>query len=228
MRYPRIWKHSRRSRVGNKESYGGSHNDNATPLSDDSGIIETGACPTNETLAELLGLSLVEVEDGLCALAQEHGVVLHPYAVRPWVVHPFSLTPTLNWIESDRLGWWAPCIWCSMGIGTIVGGSVTTYTRIGAERAPITIHMQDGTLKDNEDLVVHFPIPPAHAWQNVHEHCAMVLPLRASGDIPIWCDQHRLPKLWMIHGGRDVATLTRQFAIESFKSKILGFFMRHQ
>ena len=28
-----------------------------------------------------------------------NGLVLHPHAARPWVIHPFLLTPTLNWIE---------------------------------------------------------------------------------------------------------------------------------
>jgi hypothetical protein len=41
---------------------------------------------------------------------------------------------------------------------------------------------------------VHFAIPPARAWQNVHQHCSMVLPFRSREEIVAWCDRHQLPR----------------------------------
>jgi Alkylmercury lyase len=93
------------------------------------GVIENGACPSNVELANRMGASVIEVEELLRSLSEIHGVVLHPHVSRPWVVHPFSLTPTLNWVEGKRASWWAPCIWCGLGIATLVGGEVSLHTR---------------------------------------------------------------------------------------------------
>lgn len=157
------------------------------------GLVDSGACPTNEMLAETLAISSAEVESGLRELAECHGLVLHPYATQPWVVHPFSLTPTLHWVEGERTAWWAPCLWCALGVASIVGGEVTIHTRIGAERKPLPISLRDRAPVGAQDVVVHFAIPPQNAWRNVHEHCAMVLAFRSSNDVKPWCDRHRLP-----------------------------------
>jgi hypothetical protein len=45
-----------------------------------------------------------------------------------------------------------------------------------------------------DDVYVHFGIPPARAWDNVHQRCSMVLPFRSPDDINAWCDRHRLPR----------------------------------
>lgn len=158
------------------------------------GLIETGACPTNADLSSQLGLSLSQVEEQLRALAAIHGVVLHPHTPAPWVIHPFSLTPTLNWIERDGRGWWAPCIWCALGVATLVGGDIRIHSRFGAEDDSVTITVTNGRPIGFETTVVHFAIPPAHAWDNVHEHCAMVLPFRSADEISPWCGRHNLPQ----------------------------------
>jgi hypothetical protein len=157
------------------------------------GVIENGACPSNVELANRMGASVMEVEKLLRSLSEIHGVVLHPHAPRPWVVHPFSLTPTLNWVEGKRASWWAPCIWCALGIATLVGGEVSLHTRFAAEGETLTIPVIDGTPIGRDEIVVHFAIPPARAWDNVHEHCSLVLPFRSIKQIEDWSGRHRLP-----------------------------------
>jgi hypothetical protein len=159
-----------------------------------SGLLQEGFCPTNLELSETFGIGLSEIEAGLTALSAMHGVVLHPHAIRPWVVHPFSLTPTINWIEASRRSWWAPCVWCAMGVATLVRGLVKVHTRIGAEGEPLTIKVVDGEPQESGDIIVHFAIPPARAWDNVHAHCSMVLPFRSSAEIDAWAHRHGLPK----------------------------------
>ena len=53
-------------------------------------LLEQGACPSNEHLSELLDLNSSAFQILLHDLAAIHGVVLHPYAAEPWVIHPFS------------------------------------------------------------------------------------------------------------------------------------------
>jgi hypothetical protein len=154
------------------------------------GLVEQGACPTNAELSKTLGLSESEVEGQLRELAAIHGVVLHPHVCAPWVIHPFSTTPTLNWVAGDRGSWWAPCVWCAIGVAVVVGGRTTIHTRFGAESEPLVIDLEDGRLVRGEGIWVHFAIPPAHAWDNVHQHCSMVLPFRTTADIEKWCGRH--------------------------------------
>jgi len=123
------------------------------------GILEHGACPTNSDLAELLDVEESEIAIVLRDLSDIHGVVLHPHAVTPWVIHPFSITPTINWIENKRASWWAPCVWCAMGVAALVGGDVKIHTRYGAELDPLIIDLKDGHPQGLVDVLVHFAIP---------------------------------------------------------------------
>ncbi|MBV8865940.1 MAG: hypothetical protein JO210_11145 [Acidobacteriaceae bacterium] len=157
-------------------------------------LIQRGVCPTNFELAEKMRVSPEKVEQRLRSLADIHGVVLHPHACEPWVLHPFSLTPTINWIEDLRSSWWSPCIWCALGVAALVGGEVRIHTRYGAESEPLVIPVLDGQLGAFDRTYVHFAIPPARAWDNVHQHCSMVLPFRSENDIDEWCSRHRLPR----------------------------------
>jgi hypothetical protein len=157
-------------------------------------LINTGSCPNRSELAERLDMSVAEIEQILSELAEIHGIVLHPHVCEPWVVHPFSTTPTAHWVEGPNASWWAPCIWWAFGITTLVGGETRIHTRIGAEAQPLVIRVVNGQPVGLEDVRVHFAIPPARAWGNVHQHCSMVLPFRSHEDIVAWCDRHRLPQ----------------------------------
>lgn len=158
------------------------------------GLLTEGACPSNADLALRLGVAAPELEALLKEAAEGHALVLHPHEVKPWIVHPFSLTPTLNWVQGENIGWWAPCIWCAFGVAALAGGAVSIHTRIAAETEPVVLNVENGEPRDHQDLVVHFAIPPLHAWDNVHQHCALVLPFRGARDIAEWCERHRQPR----------------------------------
>jgi len=158
------------------------------------GLIESGSCPGKYELAAQFGASPAELDELFHSLAAMHGVVLHPHTPAPWIIHPFSLTPTLNWIEGRGRSWWAPCIWCGFGVAALVGGEVHLHSRYGAESDAMIVPVRDGVPLGFESVVVHFAIPPARAWDNVHEHCSMVLPFRSAGDITQWCGRHALPR----------------------------------
>jgi hypothetical protein len=154
-------------------------------------LIDTGSCPNRSELAERLDLPVAQIEQLLYELSEIHGVVLHPHICEPWLVHPFSTTPTAHWVEGADGNWWAPCIWCAFGIVALVGGETKIHTRFGAEAVPLVIRAVDGQPIGLEDVSIHFAIPPVRAWQNVHQHCSMVLPFRSREDILAWCDRHR-------------------------------------
>jgi hypothetical protein len=159
-----------------------------------SDMIQTGACPTTTELALRFGATPSDIDDLLLSLADLHGVVLHPHRPAPWILHPFSLTPTLNWIEGRSRSWWAPCIWCAFGVATLAGGEVRIHSRYGAECDAIIIPVRNGQPLGFESVVVHIPIRPARAWDNVHEHCSLVLPFRHADEIGRWSSRHSLPR----------------------------------
>jgi hypothetical protein len=157
-------------------------------------LLEQGACPSNSALAQQVGVAPAEIEDLLRALSDIHGIVLHPHACAPWIIHPFSVTPTINWIQGPQRGWWAPCLWCALGVATLVRRPVQVHTHYGGEAEPLTIPVIHGQPVGFESVRVHFAIPPARAWDNVHQHCSMVLPFHSPDEIGDWCERHSLPR----------------------------------
>lgn len=157
------------------------------------GLLVTGACPGAEEIRDRLALSREAYEEGLRALDAMHGIVLHPGRLDPWLIHPFSLTPSATWVAARQLGWWAPCLWCGLGVATLAGGAVEIHTRVGGEAESVVIPVVDGVPQATESWFVHFTIRPADAWNNVHEHCAQLLPFRSPADAAAWSQRHGLP-----------------------------------
>jgi hypothetical protein len=129
---------------------------------------------------------------GLRALQDYHGVVLHPTSSEVWVVHPFSTAPTSFWVQSPRGSWWANCAWCSAGVATLVG-DVTITTTLGAEARQVRVQVENGKLRD-EGLLVHFPVPMRHVWDNVIYTCSTMVLFESEARIDDWCNRHRIPK----------------------------------
>lgn len=160
-------------------------------------LLREGKAPTRQIVADALHADLAEVDAALAALEASHSVVLDPHSGEPWVLHPFSLTPTATWVAQtpagqDALGWWAPCLWCAFGIASLAGGNATVHTSLGGETERVTIHVKDGRLI-TDDLLVHFAVPPRDAWNNVHRFCSTVLPFRTEADVERWSMRHALP-----------------------------------
>lgn len=155
-------------------------------------LLRQGKAPTRAEAAAALHADLAQVDAALAELEATHGAVLDPHSGEPWVLHPFSSTPTATWVAQGRRGWWAPCPWCAFGIAALVGGNATIHTHLGGEAEPIVIHVVDSTVQE-EDLRIHFAIPPRDAWANVHRFCSTVLPFRCDADALRWCDRHGLP-----------------------------------
>lgn len=157
------------------------------------GFIDDGFAPTTASLPGLVGADSQAVAEALVRLEDSHSVVCHPGHPAPWVVHPFSLSPTATWVQGSRLGWWAPCIWCGCGIAALVDEDVVVHSRIGGEAEDIDIHFHGGAVRE-ADVVVHFAVPLRNAWENVHHYCATVLLFRSAADVDAWCRRHAIAK----------------------------------
>jgi alkylmercury lyase-like protein/DinB family protein len=157
------------------------------------GIVENGRAPSLAAIATRVGVHPTEVEAALRRLHDGHGLLLHPGSAEVWIAHPFALSPSAAWVASERGGWWAPCSWCAMGIVALAAPSATIHLRLGGEAEAVAIRVRDGRLVD-DDLVVHFALPPRDAWSNVVHWCATVLPFRSEAEVDDWCARHALPR----------------------------------
>lgn len=153
------------------------------------GFLATGRAPSRDELAEQAGCANEQIEQALQSLHATHGLVLHPHQVEPWVVHPFSSSPTSTWVAGPRHGWWAPCLWCGLGISALSEEPVVIHTRIGAEAEAVEIPAHRG-IPARSDLWVHFPEPPRLAWGNVHHFCARLVAFHQPAAATDWARRH--------------------------------------
>lgn len=156
-------------------------------------FIDHGTAPRISQLSARFALDEATVGAALRALADDHGVVLHPASGEIWAMHPFSAAPTLFWVESGGRGWWGNCAWCALGIMALLDADGTISTRLGGEATPVTLRIRDGVVEPSE-YCVHFPIPMTQAWDNVTYTCSTMLVFASSADVDRWCHQHAIPR----------------------------------
>jgi hypothetical protein len=158
------------------------------------GLVEKCAIPSRDELQTRLGCaSSEELDRAFEELAGLHGVVLHPASHDVWAIHPFSLAPTPFLVESGEKKWWGNCAWCSLGIAVLVGGRCLITTTLGAESEQVRLTVEDGQI-DRSDLVVHFPIPMARAWENVIYTCSTMLLFKDENQVAEWSVRHRISR----------------------------------
>lgn len=156
-------------------------------------FVEQGHAPSADRLAELLGQPREAVVAGLLALADYHGVVLHPHEPEVWVCHPFATSPTNFWVQNGGRGWWGNCAWCSLGIAALLEGDTTITTTLGGEARQVTVHILNGAVAE-PGYFVHFPVPMQKAWDNVIFTCSCMLLFDTETAVDDWCARHRIPR----------------------------------
>lgn len=156
-------------------------------------IIDEGFAPDVATLAEGFGVAEQDVVSSLQALANEHGVVLHPHRPQIWVIHPFSTAPTNFVVENSKGQWWSNCAWCALGAAALLGSDVTIRTSLGAVGRQVELHIRDGELLET-GYWVHFPIPMHQAWDNVIFTCSTILLFENESEVDAWCQRHAIAK----------------------------------
>lgn len=156
-------------------------------------IIENGFAPSLLAIARHFMCSEDESKDSLLSLQEEHGVVLHPKEAKIWVIHPFSLAPTLFTVQSARGIWWGNCAWCSLGVAALLNEDVTITTTFGGHDEQVKIHIKNGKI-DRKNLYVHFPVKMEKVWDNVIYTCSNMLLFRDENEVNEWSQRHDIPR----------------------------------
>jgi len=156
-------------------------------------LVDRGHAPSTDDLCDLFQVDRESLAHALRELERQHGLVLHPHRPEVWVVHPFSTAPTAFSVRQGERLWWGNCAWCSLGVAALLGGDeITIHSTLGAEGTPVTVHVNEHRVP--ERLFVHFPVPMARAWDNVHFTCATMLLFEKETDIDAWSSRHGLPR----------------------------------
>ncbi len=156
-------------------------------------LVDRGYAPTREELAAHFGVGMEDIAGALSELQDYHGVVLHPHCQEVWLIHPFSTAPTNFLVRLEDRSWWGNCAWCSLGIAALLGGNgVCIDSSLGAEGTPVSVHVDGGRVR--EKLLVHFPVPMAHVWDNVIYADSTVLLFETDAQIDAWAKRHRIPR----------------------------------
>ncbi len=156
-------------------------------------VIAHGVAPEPEALAARFGASVEGIVAALRALADDHGVVLHPHAPRIWIIHPFSLAPTGFLLRAGDREWWGNCAWCALGAASLLARDVTVTTTLGANGRQVDVRIRGGRLLDT-GYVVHFPVPMAQAWDNVVYTCSTMLLFEGEAQVDDWSRRHGIPR----------------------------------
>ncbi len=156
-------------------------------------IARLGHAPSVADLSHELSRPPAEIEISLRRLADAHALLLHPGTIRPWVVHPFALSPGSCWVETAKGGYWANCLYCACGIAAALKCDAHIHTRHGGEAPAVMFEVAKGGLRDTGDIF-HLSTPAARWWDNVIFACASFQPFRSERDVDDWCRRHDLPK----------------------------------
>jgi hypothetical protein len=156
-------------------------------------IAASGHAPGMDELAAEAGLSPSEVEASLGRLHDAHALLLHPDRRTPWVVHPFALSPGSCWVETEKCGYWANCLYCALGIAAALRAEARITTRLGGEAETRCYRVEGGRL-DDADGVFHLSTPARLWWDNVIHACASFQPFASEEEVGPWCERHALPR----------------------------------
>lgn len=156
-------------------------------------FLDNQRAPTVDEVAAHFSTDVDTARQGLRALAEYHGVVLHPKSDEVWIAHPFSAAPTTCTVSLGERTWWGNCAWCSLGVMHLAGGTGTFRTRIGAIGDEVTVSAKDGKLLDT-DYVIHFPVPMSRVWDNVVYTCSVQLLFRTEAEVDEWCASRGIAK----------------------------------
>lgn len=156
-------------------------------------FVTEGYAPSTAQLCDMFQTGYDQVVAVLRELERQHALVLHPHTPEVWVAHPFANAPTAFAVRRRDRVWWGNCAWCSLGIAALLGSNdVTIHSTLGGEGEHIVVHVDRGRVR--EPLYVHFPVPMARAWDNVHFTCTTMLIFRDESDVDVWSRRHALPR----------------------------------
>jgi hypothetical protein len=165
---------------------------------------DLGRAPSVAELAGATARSEPVVRAALRALHDAHAIVLTPARDAVRIAHPFSAAPMGYVVAADGPGpagyagdrmWWGGCAWDSFGIGAALGEAVAIRTRcpgcgrelmVRAGPEQVSGPGGGGEPEQDQDLVVHIPVPARAWWDDVVATCSNIRLFCNPAHVDIW------------------------------------------
>jgi hypothetical protein len=125
----------------------------------------TGRPPLAREIAPALGMSLDDVTESLCRLADAHILVLQQDVPEILMAAPWSAVPTPFVVDADGTRSFANCIWDALGIAAMHHADATITTSCGDCGTALVIRIENGTASG--EGLVHFALPARQWWDDI-------------------------------------------------------------
>ncbi len=129
-------------------------------------FVDRGAPPTIVETAQRFGTSTDEARHAFHRLHRGHAIFLEPGTDDVRMANPLSAIPTPYRVNVNGQAVFANCAWDSLGIPAMLRQDAQIELRI-SDGEVIHYSIEDGTLVADQALVVHFPIPFSHWYDDL-------------------------------------------------------------
>ena len=128
--------------------------------------IENRRPPVAAEIAPQLDVRPIAVEESLRRLHDAHMIVLAPGTPYVWMANPFSSVPTPYQAHVDGSTYFGNCIWDSLGIVVMLGGTGRVSAKCGDCGDDLSLDVSEQGVTPG-DYVVHYMVPAAHWWDDI-------------------------------------------------------------
>jgi len=165
----------------------------------------TGATPTSDELASLLGCTVDDVASGIARLAEDRHLVVDE-AGAIVMAHPFSSIPLGFSVMGRNTLWWGGCSWDSFTIPHLLSDEpdVLVATRCPGCDRPVALVI-DRNGPPESDWLAHFLVPVSRMWEDVVYTCSNQRLFCSEACIDDWLRRRSLPRGYVM----DVGSLWR-------------------
>ena len=130
-------------------------------------VIEKGDFPSLSELSRHLDQDETHLRSTLLELAGQHEVVLDERGELSMVM-PFSASKTPHYVNIEERSWWANCAWDALGITAAMKQDGEIQTECPLTGEVLTLRSGPGGLDPRGVGWVHFVVPAARWWHDIH------------------------------------------------------------
>ncbi len=129
-------------------------------------FVDRGAPPSVDDAAERFDISIDEARASFQRLHRGHAIFLEPETDHVRMANPLSAIPTPYRVTVNGQSLYANCAWDSVGVPAMLRRNAQIEARV-SDSESIRYSIENGALIADTALVVHFPIPFSHWYDDL-------------------------------------------------------------
>lgn len=129
-------------------------------------VLARNSGPSVQDASAALSLPPAEVEAAYRRLAEGRAIVLEPGTLTVRMANPLSAVPTPFRVQARGGSHFGNCVWDSLGVVAMLGGTGTVDVGCGCCGDPMTLRVEGSRLIGG-DGIVHFAVPARRWWDDI-------------------------------------------------------------